>query len=147
VTIPAFCPETPLAESSPASGETVGETRHSGAMDPKLRIVTLLPLAELWDDDGSIEARKGELIGSEGVREFLRTEEGPLVKAFIGSRLICYTGNARFDFWKGELRDHLNNPEDARGGSTPANEYPNYVVYEWFRQDGGGRILVAEGAH
>jgi hypothetical protein len=117
-------------------------------VDPRLRIVTRLPLQEIWDEAGLIRARKGELVGSDEIRQFLRAEPGALVEAVIGERMVWHTGNARFAFWKGTLRPHLIEPESAIEGFVRNDEDPLcFIVYEWFPDDAGNRVLAAEGSH
>jgi hypothetical protein len=116
-------------------------------VDPALRIVTRLPLDEIWNDDGPLHARKGELVGSAGIRQFLRIENGAVVEAMIGERMVWHLGEARFKFWKDILRPHLVEPGDATEGFVRDDEDPlAFIVYEWFVGE-GERVLVAEGSH
>ena len=56
-------------------------------MDPKLRLVTRLPLLELWNDQGPVPGDKGRILSESDIRDYLRRDEGPLVVAvaFEGS--------------------------------------------------------------
>lgn len=89
-------------------------------MDATRRVVTNLPLAELWDEHGAVlTAQPTRKIGAEDVKQLLRDRpELKFVVADVGSPLEWIDAAARFSFWKAELAPHLADP--ARGGAgTP----------------------------
>jgi hypothetical protein len=143
----------PLAERDPVrlaehwrswfESSTSGEARHTVDVDPRLRTVNRLPLTGIWDDDGPVPAQKGDEVGSDAIRAFLRTEPGALVEAAIGERILWHTGTARVAFWKERLRDLLVEPGKPTVGG---DDDRLFIVHEWFLDETGERVLVAEGS-
>jgi hypothetical protein len=66
-------------------------------VDPKLRVVTRLPLQELWNDNGVIVARRTRELSADDVREALRTGARAAV-ANIGDPLRWLQGRELFDW-------------------------------------------------
>ena len=76
-------------------------------MDAKLRIVTQLPLRELWRDDGFSTAARGRSLTHNDVREFLASGSVQFVVAEVGAAPRWIPASECFDFWKKEAKPHL----------------------------------------
>jgi hypothetical protein len=79
-------------------------------MNQRLRIVTELPLAELWNDTGPVEALQLAGVGEDGVRTQLRLGAQGVV-ASIGKPLRWLRGAELFEWWKSEAHPRLAAPE------------------------------------
>jgi hypothetical protein len=111
-------------------------------MDPKLRLVVSLPLAELWTDAGPLPAQRIGPLGEAEIKELLRTEAVEFAVAGGSPRLEWVPAGERFDFWKTELRPHLLDP---RADSFRLEDFPGEYCYdasEWRLADGGCVILL-----
>ena len=78
-------------------------------MRPDQRIVTKLPLAELWDEKGTITGRRVRPLSASNVAELLRTDPVYFVVADCGTNLKWIPPQERFSFWKiiqPQIADH-----------------------------------------
>ena len=111
-------------------------------MDAADRYVTQLPLADLFDSQGGVEATRGAELGVGAIKQHLRVG-GTIVLARIGAPLEWLQGPAAFACWKTELeprlwerdldRVDLEEFEDARAWSATAwrlADGPEVVVFE-----------------
>jgi hypothetical protein len=117
-------------------------------MDPAARIVTTLPLAQIWDARGTmLAARRTRELGSDDVKELLRSRPNlKLIVADVGSGLKLIEPTARFTFWKDELAPHLAEPSSD---ALEITQFPGsyfYIASEWSLPDGEA-IVVAEKHH
>ena len=76
-------------------------------MDPALRIVTQLPLTELWNEAGVIAASWSRDLSLEGVRQLLQSGPVRFVVADVGHKLLWIPEAACFEFWKVDVRSRL----------------------------------------
>jgi hypothetical protein len=98
-------------------------------VDANLKVVTQLPLRELWRDDGfSTTTRRKSLTQDEG-REFLASGSVQFVVAEVGVAPHWIPASECFDFWKKEAKPHL-----ASGTKASLNEFPGgycYFASQW----------------
>jgi hypothetical protein len=110
-------------------------------MHPAQRIVTYLPLPELWDAVGPCDARRIRSVGDEEIIRLLRNESC-FVVAEVGLPLQWIMDHDRFAFWKAELKPRLVAPDATR---FRLDDYPDgycYVASEWrYRKDRTAVIL------
>jgi hypothetical protein len=76
-------------------------------LDTRLRIVTQLPLRELWREDGFSTAKRGRSLTAVDVRELLAAGVVQFVVADVGAALRWIPQSECFDFWKREARPHI----------------------------------------
>ena len=100
-------------------------------MDANLKIVTQLPLCELWRDDGFSSTTRGKSLAQHDVREFLASGCVQFVVAELGAPLRWIPASECFDFWKKEAKPHL-----ARGKNASLNEFPGRYCYFASQWDG-----------
>ena len=82
-----------------------------------------MPLAELWDDSGPLEATQLGELGEDDVRAQLRLgAHGAL--ASIGEPLRWMRGTEFFDWWKSEARPRLVAPGHVRHYDVPWPDQP-----------------------
>jgi hypothetical protein len=108
------------------------------------RIVSQLPLNELWDDNGRVEAERVGPVGAERIKQLLRTGEASFVVADIGYALRWVSMQSAAAFWKGEAKDHLADGESIYLGDFPGGYA--YSATEW-RCARGGTVFLLEAHH
>ena len=114
-------------------------------MDPRNRIVTRIPLAELWTDNGELPATRGGSLDREAVRE--RLSRGPVrfVVANVGQPLKWVPLDERFEFWKRNVIVHLSEDDEIH-----VDEFANSMAYrasEWTELADETPIILLEVAH
>lgn len=116
-------------------------------MDPSLRVVTRIPLMELWTDRGPLPATRGRWLGADDVRDLLRAGPVRLVIADVGHRLVWVADADRFAVWKEEVRSHLVDPRE-RGFRL--EDFPGryaYLASEWYPDAPGSAPIVSLEKH
>ena len=78
------------------------------------RVVTRLPLAELWDEAGPVSAAKVRDLGAEDIRALLTAGPVRFVVANIAAPLRWVPVGECFQFWKAEVRSRSAGPAEAR---------------------------------
>jgi hypothetical protein len=101
-------------------------------VDAKLRIVTQLPLRELWRDDGFSSVTRGKSLTHDDVREFLTSGPVQFVVVDVGLAPRWIPTSECFDFWKNEAKPHL-----ASGTKAFLDGFPGgycYFASQWEAQ-------------
>src|SRR6185436_19220135 len=99
-------------------------------MDTRQKIVTQIPLTELWNSSGPLNAFRVEGLGETDIVRLLR-DGSSFVVAETGQSLRWIAEGDRFAFWKTEVRCRLVAPE-ADGFCL--DDYPGsycYVAAMW----------------
>jgi hypothetical protein len=113
-------------------------------MDAKLKIVTHLPLRQLWRDDGFSTTRRGGTLTREDIRRLLASGGVRFVVAEVGAALRWIPANECFDFWKHEAKPHL-----AAEGGVSLDEFSGgycYFASKW-QSESTDQIVVLEKHH
>lgn len=111
-------------------------------MDGSLKIVTRLPLLQLWRDDGFSTESRGKTLSLEDVRQFLATGTVQFVVIDAGAAPRWIPPSECFRFWKNEAKLHL-----ASAARAPLNEFPGgycYFASRWEEHEGESPIVVLE---
>ena len=98
-------------------------------MDIKLKIVTHLPLRELWRDDGFISASRGRSLTRDDITDLLWAGAVSFVVADVGLSLQWIQLDDCYQFWKDEVKSHL-----AEGSRAFLDDFPGsyfYFAFEW----------------
>jgi hypothetical protein len=114
-------------------------------MLPSQRIITVLPLVEVWDDRGPVSAVRSRDLTSADIRDLLRSGPVRFVVANVGAESKWVPLSECFAFWKGEVQGHLADPEQR----VELDRFPDgycYFASEWSAPD-GPPIVVLEGTH
>jgi hypothetical protein len=123
-----------------------GHRAYADRVDPGLRIVTRLPLTELWNAEGPVAAVELGALSEEEVRAKLRLGAVGVV-ASGGKPLRWLRGAELFEWWKVEARPRLVEPERTRRYDVPprasAEERPGVLrltgtAWRIFRASGVG---------
>ena len=91
------------------------------------RIVTELPLQELWDENGPVAARRQGDLSADDIRQLLGNRAVRFVVADVGAKLMWVPEPGTFALWKDEVRAHLAEP-DARVNLEQFPGGPAYAV-------------------
>lgn len=89
------------------------------AMDSALKIVTRLPINEIWDEHGPLALRKERSLSEHDLAYLLRS--GPLrfVVADVGQKLLWIDPAECYSFWKDSAKLHIAEP----GGAITLSDY------------------------
>jgi hypothetical protein len=112
-------------------------------MDPKSRVVTRMPLRELWDSNGVLALMRQRDLSGAALREILRGGPREFVVANVGEPLRWIPREECFDFWKDSAKSHI-----AESERFDLDEFPDGLAYfasSW--SDGFGRVVILLEAH
>ncbi len=114
-------------------------------MDLKLKIVTRMPLEQLWRNDGVLVNSRGQMLTAEEIVLLLRL--GPLVfvVADVGFPLTWIESEHCYEFWNKEVKPHL-----ASGPNFVLKDYPGeycYVASKWSSAQEPMLIVLLEKQH
>ena len=112
-------------------------------MDFKLRIVTSIPLTELWTDEGLVDASRGRHLMTSDIKAILT--DVIFVVADVGQKLNWIRLEDMFDFWKTDLQKHLWDKGDKLDLDKVADGYA-YLATEW-TDSKDGKIVLLEKLH
>jgi hypothetical protein len=105
------------------------------------RIVTKLPLTELWDDAGPVAASRHRDLTAANIRELLRAGPVRFIVANVGTPLRWVSEGECFQFWKDEVRSRV---ADSVGAHL--EDYPGAFCYfagEWAATDGPPIVVLS----
>jgi hypothetical protein len=114
-------------------------------MDAKLRIITHLPLAELWRDDGLATSERERSLTDAGVRQLLKLGPVQFVVADLGGAPQWIPERECLAFWNNEVRPHLASDRIVR-----LDEFPGaycYFAFQWEPRTPEAPIVVLEKQH
>lgn len=114
-------------------------------MDAKLRIITHLPLAELFRDDGFSTVERGRPMSREDVQQFLTSGPVQFVVADVGAAPRWVPEVDSFRFWKDEVKTHL-----ASDAKVHLAEFPDQYCYfasQWDAHRPEAPIILLEKYH
>ncbi len=98
-------------------------------MDAALKIVTQLPLRELWRDDGFTTTSRLRSLFGDDIRSLLKSGPIQFVVVDVGASPRWVQLAECFRFWKNEARPHL-----ATKSRNVLDEFPGgycYFASEW----------------
>jgi hypothetical protein len=115
-------------------------------MDVGLKIITRLPLEELWRNDLSVIGSRQRGLTSDEIGQLLREGTVEFVVADVGHVLRWINIEERYEFWKNEVKPHL-----AAGGSQIVlDDFPGsycYIASHWGFAETGALIILLERHH
>lgn len=108
------------------------------------RIVTKIPLAELWDESGTIEGERVRNLDPNALLGLVRSGSVQFVVADCGLKLDWVPTARRFEFWK-MVRPQIVDPTKPISLGNFPNETA-YVASEW-RGRAGECLVLLERHH
>jgi hypothetical protein len=108
------------------------------------RVVSQLPLTELWDDTGTIDVSHIRDLTSADLRKLLQAGPVQFVVANVAAPLQWVPVGDCFRFWKAEVQPRTANPAAARLEDFPGGYF--YFAAEWGPVE-GSPIVVLSVAH
>ena len=108
------------------------------------RVVTALPLRELWDDARQVAATPVRDLAAADLRDMLSAGRIRFVVAEVGTKLRWVPEADCFAFWKGEVESHLAAPE----AKVSLGGFPDgycYFAAEWAAA--AGQVVVLQRCH
>jgi len=112
-------------------------------MDQKLKIVSKLPLDEIWSGSRLISTIKLRDVGSKEIVDLLRAGDVRFIVADLGLPFEFIPNNETYDFWKTELRPHLADPEEQLSLDSFPGDYC-YFASEWKSYDDKVIVLFSK---
>ena len=94
-------------------------------MDSRLKIVTQIPLAELWRPDGCVVGSRVGALSISEITDMLKGNSVEFVLADVGEGLQWIPSTDRFNFWKQEAKPHLAEPNSR----LKLNAFPGAYCY------------------
>jgi len=114
-------------------------------MDVAKKIITKLPLEELWNGKGMLNARRiSSHLSAADVIEMLEAG-ATFVVADVGQRPYWIDRADRFEFWKAEVKPRLAASDDHGFLERYTGEYC-YFASQWHLSD-GAPLIVLERHH
>lgn len=110
------------------------------------RVVTLMPLREIWDLDGTLPCRRLRDIGREQIATMLRSGPILFVVANCGHALRWLPIAEAFEFWKAEIKPHIVEPDAAQKGFQ-LKDFPGEYCYTGSEWSGSVPIVLLEMHH
>lgn len=108
------------------------------------RVVTQVPLDELWTDTHILDARKTRYLEQQEIRALLQAEPVQFVVANLGDKLYWIEEDRAYAFWKNEAKEHINSEQGRYLDDYPGEYF--YVASEWLDST-GARIVLLEKHH
>jgi hypothetical protein len=115
-------------------------------MDAKLRIITRLPLEELWRDGEFAFTQRRRGFTADDIVLLLQFGVVEFVVADVGSKLCWITPTDCYDFWKTEVKPHLAG-YDSR---VVLGDFPDgycYFASQWEGTSAAQAIILLERHH
>jgi hypothetical protein len=115
-------------------------------VDPKLRVVTQLPLRGLWHEAGAVAAVPRRALSSSAVRDLLRQGNVQFVVVDVGRQPRWVSLKDCYRFWMDEVQHHLAEPGFEISVPQPSDVY-SYRAFEWRSEQIEEPIVVLEVSH
>jgi hypothetical protein len=109
-------------------------------LNPDQRIVTKIPLAEVWDESGSLSDERIRNLDQNNLAELIRAGPVKFVVADCGFKIRWIPTQQQFEFWK-TVRHQIADPAKP----ILLKQFPNeiaYVASEWRGRTGECFILL-----
>jgi hypothetical protein len=123
------------------------ESFRANLMQANPRIVTYIPLSEIWDEHGQVTAARFRSLAQEDLRQLVQAGTVGFAVANVGHPLRWVSSEESQVFWKLEVRPHLVAEPDRPFDIYRYPEGYCYVASEWHATNGTQPIVVLERHH
>ena len=110
-------------------------------MKPDFKIVTEIPVKEIWDNDLLVSKVRRRYLKEKDIRELLRQGNVQFIVAKVGYKLKWISENECFSFWKKDVKIHLADPNKKHFLEDFPGEY-FYFASEWESKSVNSIILL-----
>ena len=113
-------------------------------MRPDQRVVTNIPLTEIWDDSGTLNCERLRYLDWSALRDLVRSCCVQFIVADAGLKLDWIQTEKRFELWK-SIRPQIADPAKP----ILLGNFPNetaYIASEW-RGRAGECLVLLERHH
>jgi hypothetical protein len=113
-------------------------------MIPAERVVTAIPVRELWDPQGTLPLTRSRLLSASDLKAQLRTHSVRFAVADTGLPLRWVEPRDAANFWKREVQPRLIDPTATEAGFTP-DSFPGgyaYIASEWSLDNAPAAVLL-----
>lgn len=115
-------------------------------MNIERKIVTEIPLNELWDTRSVLDAKRETFLTHEDIGQLLKSQQVTFVVANIGDGLKWISPVDAYSFWKAVGKEHLaDNAEHIE-----LNGYPDqyaFIASKWSSRSSPATIVLLERIH
>ena len=115
-------------------------------MELNQRIVSQMPLHELWNEHRIVSTKKIRDLSADDIADMLRLGKVRFVVANIGEHLKWIPLDECYRFWKSEVKMRVVNPEAEGFYLEDFPEEYCYIAEEW-EADEGERIILLIVTH
>jgi hypothetical protein len=99
-------------------------------MDNSNRIVTKIPLSEIWKCDQDIVSNRKHYLNEEEINKILKISKVDFILADVGLHLHWVGTELCFDIWNNEIKNHLANYNEHIILENFPDNYA-YLASEW----------------
>ena len=113
-------------------------------MELSRRVVTQIPMDDLWTDAQVLDARRTRYLQQEDIRLLFQAGPVRFVVADVGDKLNWIEEDQAYSFWQNEVKGHLNSEQ-----RESLDDYPDeyfYFASEWLDST-GAKIVLLEKYH
>jgi hypothetical protein len=114
-------------------------------MDASERVITELPLLELWDRHGPVAAERRRNLTAADMRDLLKRGAVRFVVADVGAKPVWIPESRCFEFWKNDVQTHFADIQERPNLDEFAGAF-FYFASEWAMSN-GPPIVVLERQH
>ncbi|MDI1447931.1 hypothetical protein [Polyangium sp. 6x1] len=136
------------APVSPQAPQDRARSSLAAAMKEAMRhckVVTRIPIEELWTDDGALPATRLRALDRAAIRDLLRLGSVRFVVANVGQPLQWIPPTQQFDFWRRDGNLRLAKADEIRLGNFP--DGMAYRASEWTVPGDEAPIILLEVYH
>ena len=109
------------------------------------RIITQIPLINLWTDERELNAKRVRYLDRLSIRELMKQTPVVFALANVGSKLKWISLDQCYQFWKEEVKEHLVDKPDKIYIDDLTAGY-TYIASEW-TSESNEPIILLEKAH
>ena len=95
------------------------------------RVVTKIPMKEIWNHKGALQAIRDRYLSANALKDMLKKFPVEFVIANVGDTLKSVPVSKCYEFWKSEVKAHLiSSPDEPFRLEDFPKEYA-YLASEW----------------
>jgi len=119
---------------------------HDAQVAPRSRVVSSLPLEEVWSSDGVLPLHRGEDLDRSAVEVLLRRDPVQFLVADVGYPLEWVPLGDSRKFWRRDAAERLLGPKET-GRLDDFTESYYYRAQAWTDDGGDVALVVLEKNH